>query len=133
MKELKFVFTREMGDLLKKCHLKAGLSQAELGERIGFSKKTTYSQISHLENGIIKNPPIGNIILYIKACGVPLVNFFQKMSAIDFKIEHEKVMRQVEMPSNLKPDQRKKIDRDTALYLNKVQFPKTPFQIVEIM
>jgi transcriptional regulator with XRE-family HTH domain len=128
MTKVNFVFTKEMGDLLKEFRLKAGLSQAELGERIGFSKKTAYSQISHLENGIIKNPPIGNIILYLKACGVSLVNFFQKLSAIDFKLEHEKIMKQVEMPSSLNEGLRKKIDRDTALYLNKVQYPKTPLR-----
>jgi hypothetical protein len=59
---------------------------------------------------------------------VPYTNFFQKLSAIDFKLEHEKVMKQVDLPSSLSQDQRKKIDRDSALYLNKVQYPKTPFQ-----
>jgi hypothetical protein len=61
-----------------------------------------------------------------------MVSFFQKLSEIDFKIEHEKVMRQVEMPSSLKPDLRKKIDRDTALYETKIQYPKTPYQKLDM-
>jgi len=37
-------------------------------------------------------------------------------------------MRQVEMPSGITTDLRQKIDRDTALYETKIQYPKTPFQ-----
>jgi transcriptional regulator with XRE-family HTH domain len=128
MTKTNFVFTKEMGLLLKKFRMNVGLSQSEVGERIGFSKKSAYSQISHLENGLIKNPSLGNIILYLKACGVAFTTFFQKLSEIDFKIEHKNIMRQVGMPSGITSGLRQKIDRDTAKYVNKIRYPKTPFQ-----
>jgi hypothetical protein len=81
-----------------------------------------------LENGLIKNPPLGNIILYLRVCGTPITTFFQELAAILFKIEHEKIMSQVEMPSSLTPRLRQKIDRDTAKYENKILYPKTPYQ-----
>jgi len=94
-----FVFTKEIGQLLIKYRKQARLSQGEVAKRCGLHTKTGYSQISRLESGRIKNPSLGSIILFLKACNTPLVSFFQELSAIDFKIEHEKIMRQVEMPS----------------------------------
>jgi transcriptional regulator with XRE-family HTH domain len=123
-----FVFTKEIGQLLIKCRKQARLSQGEVAKRCGLHTKTGYSQISRLESGRIKNPSLASIILFLKACNTPLVSFFQELSAIDFKIEHKNIMRQVQMPSGLTTDQRQKIDRDTAKYVNKIQYPKTPFQ-----
>ncbi len=153
MAKTKFVFTKEMGRLLQQFRKSARLTQKEIAQRLGLTK----IHISHLENGEIVNPPIGTILHYLKACQTPWTKFFQKLSEIDFKIEHEKVMRQVypapfdkkskdtttscecdmtqpdkrggvEMPSSLTPSLRQKIDRDTALYETKIQYPKTPFQ-----
>ena len=123
-----FAFTKEIGQLLIKCRKQARLSQGEVAKCCGLHTKTGYSQISRLESGRIKNPSLASIILFLKACNTPLVSFFQELSAIDFKIEHKNIMRQVQMPSSLTTDQRQKIDRDTALYETKVQYPKTPFQ-----
>ena len=123
-----FVFTKEIGQLLIKYRKQARLSQGEVAKRCGLHTKTGYSQISRLESGRIKNPSLASIILFLKACNTPMVSFFQKLSAIDFMIEHKKIMRQVEMPSGITTDLRRKIDRDTAKYVNKIQYPKTPFQ-----
>ena len=159
---------QELGKLLAKFRKSAKLSQAELvvrrqrlcrrrAERMGLSKKRGYCHISHLETGREKKPSLYTILLYLKACQVPWTTFFQKLSEIDFKIEHDTVMRQVypapfdkkskdtttscecditqpdkrggvDLPSRLTPDLRQKVDRDTAKYLNKIQYPKTPFQ-----
>jgi len=123
---------QELGKLLAKFRKSAKLSQAELAERMGLSKKRGYCHISHLETGREKKPSLYTILLYLKACRVPWTTFFQKLSEIDFKIEHEKVMRNVDIPSSLTPDQRKKVDRDTAKYVNKIQYPKTPFQKLDM-
>ncbi len=119
-----FVFTKEMGRLLQKFRKSSKLTQIETAQRLGLSE----SHISHLENGEIANPPIGTILLYLRACRISWTTFFQKLSEIDFKMEHEKIIRQVEIPSNITMPMRQKIDRDTAKYVNKIQYPKTPFR-----
>ncbi len=96
-----FVFTKEIGQLLIKYRKQARLSQGEVAKRCGLHTKTGYSQISRLESGRIKNPSLASIILFLKACNTPMVSFFQKLSAIDFMIEHKKIMRQVEIPNEL--------------------------------
>lgn len=121
-------FSKETGKLLKKFRIKVRLTQAEVSAQLGLSKTAGFTYISQLETGKIKNPSLMLILRYLKVCGVPWATFFQKLSAIDFNFEHKKIMEKVELPSSLTSRQRKKIDRDSALYLNKVQYPKTPFQ-----
>jgi transcriptional regulator with XRE-family HTH domain len=128
MSEEKALFIKEIGRILQKYRKNAKLSQTEIAVEIGLSKTSGFKYISCLETGRINNPSLITVLRYLKACQTPWTKFFQKLSEIDFKIEHKKVMRQVEMPSSLIPALRKKIDRDTALYENKVQYPKTPFQ-----
>lgn len=103
------------------------LSQAETAIEVGFSKTSGFKYVSWLEIGRIKNPSLLTILRYLKACQVPLANFFQELTEIDFTIKHENIMRQVEIPSNITPHLRRKISRDTAKYVTKIQYPKTSF------
>ncbi|MEO0092072.1 MAG: helix-turn-helix transcriptional regulator [candidate division WOR-3 bacterium] len=121
-------FFIELGKLLKEVRNQANLTQSELAKRLGLSATSGFTYISQLETGKIKNPSLMLILRYLKICQIPWPSFFQKLSRIDFKIEHEEIMSQVEMPSSLTSGKRQKIDRDTALYLTKVQYPKTPYQ-----
>ncbi len=121
-------FSIKIGQLLRKYRDEAKLTQSEVANRLGLSKTAGFTYVSQLETGKLKNPSLMLILRYLKVCGIPWTSFFQKLSAIDFKLEHAKIMKQVELPSNLTSKQRKKIDRDSALYLNKVLYPKTPFQ-----
>jgi transcriptional regulator with XRE-family HTH domain len=113
-----FIFTQEMAELLKKIRLKSGLSQSELAERIGLSKKTGYSYISHLEKGFLKNPSLGTILMYLRICGVSWPEFFQKLDTIDFKMRHEKMISQLPPPAS-----QRKIQRDAMRYEIGVEFP----------
>jgi len=63
------ILDKEIAKLLKSTREKAGLYQAEVAERIGLSAKSGKGYISHLEKGKVKNPPIGTILLYLRACG----------------------------------------------------------------
>jgi len=119
---------KEIGRVLQKFRKKAMLSQTDIAVEIGFSKTSGFKYISWLETGRIKNPSLLTVLRYLKTCRVPWTTFFQELSAIDFKIEHENIMRKVEMPSSISQRLRKKIDRDTAKYENKIQYPKTPYQ-----
>jgi transcriptional regulator with XRE-family HTH domain len=113
-----FIFTKEMAELLKKIRIKAGLSQSEVAERIGLSSKTKDSYISHLEKGRLKNPALGLILLYLRACGESWPEFFKQLDTIDFKMRHEKMISQVHPP----PTERK-IQRDAMRYEINVEFP----------
>ncbi len=118
MSKISFVFTREMAENLKKVREKAGLSQIEVANRIGLRYKTADSFISHLEKGRIKNPSLGAILLYIKACGASWSDFFKQLDIIDFKMRHEKMITQLPIP----PEPRK-VQRDAMRYEIGVEFP----------
>ena len=62
------ILDKEIARLLKSAREKAGLSQFEVAKRIGLTYKTAGSFISHLEKGKIKNPSLGAILLYLRAC-----------------------------------------------------------------
>jgi|GEM_PF-520835 transcriptional regulator with XRE-family HTH domain len=111
MAKKSFVFTKEMAGILRKVRERAGLSQAEVAERIGLSSKTKDSYISHLEKGRLKNPALGLILLYLRACGASWVEFFKELDAIDFKMRHAKMMAQVQPPPT-----KRKIERDAMRY-----------------
>jgi transcriptional regulator with XRE-family HTH domain len=108
----------EIGKLLSKIREKSGLSQIEVAERIGFSKKFGQGYISRLEKGKAKNPPIQTILLYLRACGESWPEFFKQLDIIDFKMRHEKMIAQVHPP----PAQRK-IQRDAMRYEINIEFP----------
>ena len=105
-------YTEEIAKLLIKVRQKANLSQTEVAKRIGLSLKSGKGYISHLEKGRIKNPPIGTIMLFLRACGASWVEFFKELDKIDFKLRHEKMIAQVYPP----PTQRK-IQRDATQHL----------------
>ena len=113
-----FLFTKEMAELLKKMRIKSGLSQTEVAERIGLSSKTKDSYISHLEKGRLKNPALGLILLYLRACGESWSEFFKHLDAIDFRTRHEQMISQIPIP----PEQRK-IQRDAMRYEIGVVYP----------
>ena len=112
-----FVFTQEMAELLKKIRLRSGLSQSELAERIGLSKKTSYSYISHLEKGFLKNPSLWTILMYLRICGVSWPEFFKELDRIDFKMRHEKMISQLPPQATQRKIQRDVMRYDPALIL----------------
>ena len=91
---------KEIGRLLTKIREKFGLSQIEVAERIGLSKKSGQGYISRLEKGKSKNPPIQTILLYLSACGESWPEFFKQLDIIDFKMRHEKMISQLPPPSS---------------------------------
>jgi len=123
------ILDKEIAKLLKSTREKAGLYQAEVAERIGLSAKSGKGYISHLEKGMVKNPPIGTILLYLRACGVSWVEFFKELDRIDFKLRHEKMISQVHPPEtrfgegSIRPPTERKIQRDAMRYEINVEFP----------
>ena len=107
-----------MAQLLKKIREKAGLSQIEVAKRIGFSYKSAGSFISHLEKGSLKNPSLGVILLYLRACGASWSEFFKELDIIDFKMRHEKMIAKVHPPPA-----KRKIERDAMKYEIGIEFP----------
>jgi transcriptional regulator with XRE-family HTH domain len=112
------ILDQEIANLLKSVREKAGLYQKEVAKRIGLSAKSGKGYISHLEKGMVKNPPIGTVLLYLRACGESWPEFFKHLDTIDFKMRHEKMISQLPMP----PSQRK-IQRDAMRYEIGIEFP----------
>jgi transcriptional regulator with XRE-family HTH domain len=130
MAKLTFSFTKEMADFLKKRRKQAGLSQTDVAKVIGLSVKSGDSFISRLEQGKIENPFLRTIILYLDACHIPYNALFSKMSELRFKEHHQEIMSHAMMIKDRIKDKNiiKKIDRDTALYAEKIKFQrKTPY------
>ncbi|MEO0093816.1 MAG: hypothetical protein ABIK67_06135, partial [candidate division WOR-3 bacterium] len=63
--------------------------------------------------GRLKNPALGVILLYLRACGASWVEFFKELDALDFKQRHEKMMVQL-----LTPPKKRKIEQDVMRYEN---------------
>ncbi len=111
-------YTKEIAKLLLKVRQQANLSQKEVANRIGLSLKSGKAFISHLEKGRIKNPPIGTILLFLRACGGSWVEFFKELDRIDFKLRHEKMIAQLP-----KPPEKRKVERDATKYEIGIEFP----------
>lgn len=122
----------ETGKLLQRFRKQARLSQSEVAQELGLSESSGFKYVSWLETGRIKNPSLLTVLNYLKACRVYWSTFFQELSAIDFKLEQESIMRQVEMPDNMRPYLRHKIDRDMARYLYNTAHPKTPLSKIDL-
>ena len=127
MRESKFVFNEAMGSLLKSMREKAGLFQGDIANALGFKSRTSFTYISRLEKGLIRNPSMRTIIMYLNACGGDRLRFFTELNKILIKQEQEQVMSEIKLSYK---DAKKrvgyktliqKLDRDTALYANKIK------------
>lgn len=117
-------------ELLKKLREQAGLSQAEVAERMGLSRKSGYKYIYRLEKGLIKNPSLLTILNYLDAIGVRWPTFFTELSKIRDQKTHQKIMSKVELPSDEKL--RNKLDRDILLYEIKIQPPQNYYTQIDL-
>ncbi|MEO0092155.1 MAG: helix-turn-helix transcriptional regulator [candidate division WOR-3 bacterium] len=111
-----FTFTKDMAEKLKKIRKESKLSQREVGIRMGISPSSAQSFIAQLEAGRIKNPTLKTILDYLSVCNYAWSKFFGDLSAIQFSLNHNKIMRQVEIPKY-----RQKIDRDVAKYTHSIK------------
>ncbi len=112
------ILDQEIASLLKSVREKSGLYQKEVAKRIGLSVKSGKGYISHLEKGMVKNPPIGTILLYLRACGESWSEFFKQLDIIDFKMRHERMITQLPIP----PEPRK-VERAAMRYETGIEFP----------
>jgi transcriptional regulator with XRE-family HTH domain len=62
-------FTREMGARLRKIRLAAMLTQAEKADRMGLKGKWRDLEVRRLELGLIGNPSLKTVNLFLQACG----------------------------------------------------------------
>jgi transcriptional regulator with XRE-family HTH domain len=73
-------FTEEMGQQLRQLRVRKGLSQAELAVRMGLTYRTGKSFICRLEKGDIGDPHLSTIMLYLRACGSLLSEFYDALT-----------------------------------------------------
>lgn len=115
------VFSEKLAQLLRETRLKAGLTQADVAEGIGLSVKSGKGYISHLEKGIVKNPPLLTILFYLRGCGVSWREFFAKLETLDFQARHKQVISRVKLREG---QDKKKIERDVAWYQAGIKHPR---------
>jgi len=110
------IIIKEMGNLLATIRKKAHLTQKEVGERLGFSGRSGRVYVSRLEKGGINNPSLWLILKFLTICEKPWSAFFEKLSAIYFDKQHNKIIAQVPTSKLFK-----KVDRDVAKYTHSIQ------------
>lgn len=113
------VLNKELAEILRATRNRANLTQAEVARRIGLSAHSGKAYISHLEKGMVKNPPLITILLYLNACGEPWDNFFADLATKDFQNRHKKIVAQLKIPED-----KKKIEYDLARYQASIKYPK---------
>jgi transcriptional regulator with XRE-family HTH domain len=84
-------FTREMGARLRKIRLAAMLTQAEVADRMGLKGKWRDLAVRRLELGLIGNPSLKTVDLFLQACGAGWSDF------------SDLLMRPPPVPIDLKP------------------------------
>ncbi len=65
---IRFVFSQDLGQRLRRLRQQRGLSLARIARLMGRKTRGAASLISQLERGKIKNPSIGLIADYLRAC-----------------------------------------------------------------
>jgi len=114
-----FVFTKEIASYLKNLRKHAGLTQNEVASRMGLKTKSGRSFIAQLENGLIKNPTMATVFDYLSVCGASWIDFAKEVEVIYARTNRQEIMSQVKLPD--KPELRKKVSRDIALYDTKIK------------
>ncbi|MEO0085175.1 MAG: helix-turn-helix transcriptional regulator [candidate division WOR-3 bacterium] len=60
---------RELGERLRKLRTRAGISQMELAEAMGFNPTHGYKYVLRLEKGLVPNPTLRTLAGFLRACG----------------------------------------------------------------
>ena len=66
---VKRFFTPEMAARLKELRVKSGLTQDQVGQRLGLQGRDRRSFVSRLERGKEPNPALSTIVRFLHACG----------------------------------------------------------------
>ena len=133
-----FIFNKEMANILKKIRKQSNLTQSDVARRMGIKTKSGRSYIAQLENGLISNPGLKSIMDYLNACGGDRLSFFTQVNKILEKQAHQEIMSQVKLSEEMANKRigyktlAQKIDRDTALYANKIKHQNKPEQKINL-
>ncbi len=73
-----------MGARLKELRERADLTQSEVAERMGMSYSSAKAYVSMLEQGRVARPMLETIVLYLKACGAKMDEFFGRFNSLNF-------------------------------------------------
>jgi transcriptional regulator with XRE-family HTH domain len=88
-------FSLKLGNLLKRIRKERGLTQTELGVRLGFSSKSARIYISRLERGNIKNPSLWLILNYLTECEKSWSAFFGDLAGVYFSEKSDEVSKEI--------------------------------------
>ena len=80
---MEFEFTAVLGAQLRVLRERSKLSHGEVARRLGLMGTNVKSWIGEPEAGHIKQPQIGTIVLYVKAVGARMAEFFDQFDVMD--------------------------------------------------
>jgi transcriptional regulator with XRE-family HTH domain len=113
---ISWVLAKEIGQLLASYRQTSHLNQTNIADRLGLSPKSGKITISRLETGNFRNLSLDLVLGYLDICEMPWSSFFEKLSAIYFNKQHDKIITQVPTTKF-----QNKVDRDVAKYTHSIQ------------
>jgi transcriptional regulator with XRE-family HTH domain len=121
--------TIPINTFLIKYRKQSGLSQADVAERMGLSRKSGFKYVHRLEKGAIQQPSFDTILVYLSAVGVNWITFITELSKEYENKIHQEIMRNgtrnvsLSRSSGMTKNLLSKLDRDTKLYETKIKPP----------
>jgi transcriptional regulator with XRE-family HTH domain len=75
--------TLEMGNRLRALRQRAGLTQKQVAQRMGLTGEQAYKLVWRLESGRGRDPSIGTIARFLKACGARWYQFCDVLEPVE--------------------------------------------------
>jgi transcriptional regulator with XRE-family HTH domain len=117
-------FTPEMGARLREIRLKRGFTQDEVAARMGLAGKGRKTFVGRLEQGNIKNPSLGTVTLYLRACGAQFFEFYDTLTRIEPVLVDTRPIERTPMKREQKEMLLRRVKREVYNYQEETSYPK---------
>jgi transcriptional regulator with XRE-family HTH domain len=117
-------FTPEMGARLREIRLKRGFTLDEVAGRMGLAGKGRKAFVGRLEHGHIKNPSLGTVTLYLRACGAQFFEFYDTLTRIEPVLLDTRPIERAPMKREQKEMLLRRVKREVYNYQEETSYPK---------
>ena len=115
--------TMEMAHRLRQIRAKALLSQAEVAVRMGFSEPHGRAWVARLEAGWIRNPSLGSIALFLRACGARWSEFTDLLEQVPVPEIDMAAIEDSGFPDQEMERVKQATEREVGKFSRKLAFP----------
>jgi transcriptional regulator with XRE-family HTH domain len=113
-----------MGARLREIRLKRGFTQDEVAARMGLAGKGRKTFVGRLEQGNIKNPSLGTVTLYLRACGAQFFEFYDTLTRIEPVLVDTRPIERTPMKREQKEMLLRRVKREVYNYQDETSYPK---------